>query len=161
MSHSLFGRMKPLCKCLLTAQHMHKMPKVFQHAVYALLWYCLSENPSYDLTPAWWLGLPTWLISVPCCKRKSETNTKHTHNPLSKYFQKTKRGKVWKNLYKWLQMPSKHRHSGQITYATLLTTAIFGGDELPFGIVCFPPCTKWQAQMTNFGWPIRHEESQH
>lgn len=58
-------------------------------------------------------------------------------------------------------MPRKHRHSGQVKYSTLLTTAIFGGDELPFGSVCLPLCSKWQAQMTNFGWPSRLEESQH
>lgn len=46
---TLFVQKDKLPKCLLTAQSMHKMPEVFQHAVYVLLQYCLSENPSYDL----------------------------------------------------------------------------------------------------------------
>lgn len=48
----------------------------------------------------------------------------------------------------------------QVTYPTLLTRAVFEGDELPFGNVCLPPFTEHQAQMANFGWPIRQEESQ-
>lgn len=43
----------------------------------------------------------------------------------------------------------------QVTYPTLLTRAVFERDELPFGNVCLPPCTEHQAQMANFGWPIR------
>lgn len=49
----------------------------------------------------------------------------------------------------------------QKTYPTLLTTAIFEGDELYFGDVCLPPFTEHQAQITNFGWSIRQEESQY
>lgn len=93
MSPSLSRRIKSLSKCLFNAQSMHKMPEVFQHAVYVLLQCCLSENPSYDLASVCWV-VSVWIISVPCWERKSETNTKYTHTLLSKYMQKTKRGKI-------------------------------------------------------------------
>lgn len=105
MSPFLSRGIKSLSRCLLTAQSMHKMPEVFQHTVYVLLQYDLSENPSYDLASVFW-AVSVWIISIPCCKRKYETNTKHTHTPLSKYIQKTKREKSERtciNGYKYLE----------------------------------------------------------